>query len=510
MRVPVYGPVTITADDPRYESLVEGYNHRFVGQPDYVRLVRTTEQAVAAVQEAVTAGKRIAVRSGGHCFEDLTANPDVKVLLDMSQFNEVGYDTERAAFVVGAGAQLGPIYRTLYTGWGVTIPAGTCFEVGIGGHLIGGGYGPLSRRDGLVVDHLYAVEVVVVDESGTAKAVVATREPDDPHHDLWWAHAGGGGGNFGVATRFWLRSPGVTSDDPADQLPKPPKTMRKRFVMWSWEQLTEEKFTTLVRNYCDWYERNSAPDSPGRQLWSNLIITHKCSGMFGITSVIDADVPDSQEILDGQFAAMSEGLGVGYAMDVQEVVPWMSKWLPSYSWPSDPNGRYKNKAGYLRKGLSDRQIAVAYKHLTDDGYTNPMGCLILTGFGGQVNAVPSDATAVAQRDSILKASYSTGMWLTPDEDEKSLAWVQEYYRDIYADTGGVPVRDEINDGSYIGYPDVDLADPAWNTSGVPWSTLYHGHNYPRLQQVKRRYDPRDVFRHTLSVRLPEEPSDGGR
>ena len=69
--------------------------------------------------------------------------------------------------------------------------------------------------------------------------------------------------------------------------------------------------------------------------------------------------------------------------------------------------------------------------------------------------------------------------------------------------GGVPVPDANTDGSYINYPDVDLADPAWNTSGVPWHTFYYKDNYPRLQQVKKRYDPRNVFRHALSIELPE-------
>ncbi|MFD0392095.1 FAD-binding protein [Streptomyces nogalater] len=105
------------------------------------------------------------------------------------------------------GALLGEVYRRLFLGWGVTVPAGATAEVGIGGHVLGGGYGALSRRYGLSVDHLYAVEVVVVDERGRASTVVATREPGDPHRDLWWGHTGGGGGNFGVVTRYWFRSP---------------------------------------------------------------------------------------------------------------------------------------------------------------------------------------------------------------------------------------------------------------------------------------------------------------
>ncbi len=66
----------------------------------------------------------------------------------------------------------------------------------------------------------------------------------------------------------------------------------------------------------------------------------------------------------------------------------------------------------------------------------------------------------------MKAVYSS-LWLEQSDDAANLAWVREFYRDVYSSTGGVPV----DDGSYINYPDVDLADPAWNTSGVPWQTL---------------------------------------
>jgi len=71
---------------------------------------------------------------------------------------------------------------------------------------------------------------------------------------------------------------------------------------------------------------------------------------------------------------------------------------------------------------------------------------------------------------------------------------------VYADTGGVPAPGAVNDGSYINYPDIDLADPAWNTSGVPWHTLYYGANYPRLQRIKSRWDPGNTFQHDLSIR----------
>jgi aclacinomycin oxidase len=60
------------------------------------------------------------------------------------------------------------------------------------------------------------------------------------------------------------------------------------------------------------------------------------------------------------------------------------------------------------------------------------------------------------------------------------------------------------DGALINHPDADMADPAWNASGVPWHALYYKDNYPRLQLAKARWDPRNVFHHALSIRLPDK------
>lgn len=92
----------------------------------------------------------------------------------------------------------------------------------------------------------------------------------------------------------------------------------------------------------------------------------------------------------------------------------------------------------------------------------------------------------------------------PEEDDKHLTWVREFYRDVFAATGGVPAPGGTGDGCHINYADADVANPEWNTSGVPWHSLYFKDNYPRLQAAKACWDPRDVFRHSLSVRLPDQ------
>ncbi|GAB3410205.1 FAD-binding oxidoreductase [Flindersiella endophytica] len=500
---PAAGAVAIRPGDVRYDNLLRGNNFRFAGRPDEIRVVSSTEEVVRAVDDAVRTGRRVAARSGGHCFENFTADPAVRMLLDLSPMNAVEYDAGHKAFAVQPGATLGHVYRTLLTRWGVTIPAGGCPEVGAGGHFAGGGYGTLSRRYGSVVDHLYGVEVVVVDRHGKTRAVIATREPDDPNRELWWAHTGGGGGNFGVVTRYWLRSPDATGSDPAKLLPPSPRRMLERVVLWSWDGMTEQALTGLLRNFGTWHERHSAPGDPHTALYGILQPSHRAGGTVMLAVQIDADLAGAERMVSEFVDAVTAGADLTPILDVQQAMPW----LHPLTWPGtgEPGDiltrRYKIKAGYFRRSLTEAQLAAVYRNLRNDT-GGPGAGMLLIGYGGQVRAVPPGATAVAQRDVIMKAVYQT-IWREEDDDDANLAWVRAFYHDVYAGTGGVPVPGEVNDGSYINYPDADLADPTWNSSGVPAHTLYYKDNYPRLQRVKADWDPRNVFRHALAIEPPE-------
>ncbi|MEU3356045.1 FAD-binding protein [Streptomyces sp. NPDC037389] len=493
------GPATVGPDDTRYPSLIlRGSNARFVGKPDYIRVADTTGQVVEAVQQAVREGRRIAVRSGGHCFENFVDDPSVKALIDLSSMNAVHYDASRRAFAVEPGALLGQVYRRLFTEWGVAIPAGATAEVGVGGHVLGGGYGALSRRYGLSVDHLYGVEVVVVDASGKASNVVATRDSSGPLRELWWAHTGGGGGNFGIVTRYWFRDPAATGSDPARLLPRPPASVLTFTASWSWKDLDERSFARLVRNHGTWYENNSAPGSPYAGLFSVMMLNTRKIGTLDLVGRLDSTGPGARRLMDDYVAAIDQGIGSRPTVN-QQTQPWLEAHANVSESAPTP---FKVKSGYLRRRFTDRQIGVLHEHLTGKAGDELDGSLWLVSYGGKVNTVPVDATAVAQRDSILKAVYMTG-WKDPKHDGAAeLAWVRDLYKAVYADSGGVPAPGTDSDGSFINYPDADLADPALNTSGTPWHTLYYKGHYARLQRVKAHWDPRNEFRHALSIRPP--------
>jgi hypothetical protein len=171
---------------------------------------------------------------------------------------------------------------------------------------------------------------------------------------------------------------------------------------------------------------------------------------------------------------------------------------PGFTGP-DPTVRFKGKSVYARRNYTDAQTAAAYRHLTREDFHNPGALLMIASYGGAVNAVAPQDTAVPQRDSILKYQV-VSIWNDAADDAANISWVRDCYRDMFAATGGVPAPGAVNDGCFINYADVDLADSTWNTSGIPWHDLYYKQNYPRLQKAKARWDPTGFFSHAQSIR----------
>lgn len=497
-------PVTrITKDDDRYEALSQGFNQRWVATPDHIAMASSTEDVIAAVEEAVGKGKRISVRSGGHCYENFVSNAEVRVIIDVSGVDQVYRDEQRDAFCLGAGATNWRLYTHLYRPFGVTMPGGSCYSVGAGGHISAGGFGLLSRQFGLTVDYLHAVEVVVVDKDGKARAVIAERDDEDARlRELCWAHTGGGGGNFGVITRYWMRG-----------LPRPPKNVWLSGAQISWNDLTEDRFTRLVSNYGRFFADHARHGDPYADLFAILQLTHISKGALGLVVQLDATKPDSEDRLVRFYESVFAGIDVDvhhFTMQAGEHAPSLPLTVEGRIMPwiqatqtlngSGENRRGKYKSAYHRTAFTDHHISTFHKYLSDKNYTNKEALVQIDSYGCAVNK-PGTETAVAQRDSALKLQYQT-YWTDPDEDDLHLSWIRRFYAEVYRETGGVPVPGRHTDGCYIGYPDVDLNSPDWNHSAVPWSQLYYKAHYPRLQKIKAHWDPRDVFRHTQSIRLP--------
>ncbi|HEY2576035.1 MAG TPA: BBE domain-containing protein [Streptosporangiaceae bacterium] len=478
-------------------------NARFAGTPDYVRVVGSAGQVEQALADALSAGKRVAARSGGHCFENFWTSSAIKAEIDLSAMNAIYFDPAVKAFVVEPGARLRDVNNALFIDYGVSLPAGVCLDVGVGGHFCGGGYGVLARLNGIVPDHMYGVEVVTVDKTKTPRTVVATREAGDPNQDLFWAHTGGGGGNFGIVTRYLMRTPGTTGSDPSTLLPKPPAQQRVVTYTWPWPT-SLQTFTAIVKGYLQWHQENSQPGSRFAGLFAQLsCLTVSSSPVIPLEIVVDPTVHGSDKLVDDFVSAVVDPVTPAATLAGDQTFPWL-QFTESYG-PADSGSlvglRNKSKGSYMRESYTDAQIATMFRFLTDTSISSSRAGVLFGGYGCQVNTIAPDATAVPQRDSMNKPIY-TVYWDDASQDDLYLSWIRHLYQQVHATTGGVPTLNGISDGSYINYPDIDMADPAWNTSGVPWHTLYYKDNYPRLQEIKAKWDPHNVFHHALSVQPP--------
>ena len=456
--------------DPRYDTMVMGFNRRWTGSPAYIQVVRSPAEALSAVQAALRARRRITVRGGGHCYENFVSANDGGIIIDLSGMQGVSREPS-GQIRVEAGATLWNVYETLFRDYNLTLPGGSCYSVGVGGHIAGGGYGLLSRLQGLTVDYLTAVDVICVNPQGQARLVRATKG-DPVTGGLLWAHTGGGGGNFGIVTAYYFSA-----------LPSPPSEVLFASTSWPWPGMSAENFATLLRNYGRFLQANSSPRSPYTGLFSLLHLFHQSAGKITMgTQAAGA----SMALLPAFLDQVSAGVPGGTTTTIS--LPWLQATQTLNG--SGRNQRGKAKSAYMNAPFPDDQIQAIYGALTDPNYSNPQAVLQVDSYGGRINAVAPGATAVPQRSSIMKLQYQT-YWSLPADDTVNLNWISNFYARVYAATGGVPVSNGVTDGCFINYCDVDLPSS--------WPTLYYKGSYPRLQGVKARWDPRNVFHHAQSI-----------
>ncbi|MBR7838883.1 FAD-binding protein [Actinospica durhamensis] len=512
----------VLPDDGRYQTLSQGFNQRFTSEPRYIQLITDDDSAVAAVREALKHDLRPTIRGGGHCYEDFVENTG-GAILDVSTMKGI-HRTEdkygRPAYCVESGSTNWDMYCQLFRRYGVTAPGGSCYSVGVGGHICGGGYGVLSRRNGLIVDHLVQVDVVTV--RGGEVEVTCAHRSDPPMSDtgqLFWAHTGGGGGNFGMVLRYYFTG----------ALPTPPARVWLSSIAWPWAEILKKPgdFARLLKNFGEFFARHSGPDeSVYQDLFSILKLTHKTNGNLALgshwmrdeTGPLDEYLAAIQEGLStepivltdlaasagAQFQPQMSALSPVSAVSVVEKrrqMPWFQETMTVNG--SGPNQRGKYKSAYHRKPFTDQQIAALWHWLTKDveGVDLTQTLCQVDSYGCRTNAVAPTETAVPQRDSIMKLQYQT-YWTMPAQDEAHLKFMRAFYEDVYRKTGGVPEisdarHDRTTDGCYVNYPDIDLGVATERAPKYP--RLYYKQNYARLQQTKRLWDPRNVFHHAQSI-----------
>ena len=255
----------VTREDNRYPSLRCGHNLRFIGDISLLTQIyvcSTTREVHAVFQKILSSNglsKEISIRGGGHCYEGFVTLGK-NIIIDISSVKHRNLSLQqdnKEYYAIGSGNTNWEGVKYLFKEHGVCLPGGSCYSVGFGGHIVGGGYGLLSRKYGLTVDYLAGVELVYTQNGRTArckqffdtfeskdngneiKENKESKEEDEETNnnnnidnngisdkDVVWAHKGGGGGNFGVITTYYF-----------DNLPKAPAKVLYVTRAWTWDQM---------------------------------------------------------------------------------------------------------------------------------------------------------------------------------------------------------------------------------------------------------------------------------
>jgi FAD/FMN-containing dehydrogenase len=504
--------VSISRQDPRYQSLLRGHNLRFPENaavaPARILICATPSEVREALQNAVRDGVRPTVRSGGHCYENFTANNPGGVLIDLSLLNSVDLDPSTGEYCVAPGAVLGDAYQALYKRYGLTLPAGSCYSVGAGGHISGGGYGLLSRLQGLSSDWLTAVDILTVDASGR---VIERRVDEKNDPDLLRVCRGAGGAGYGIITNFRFK-----------HLPVAPREVVEVGLHFPWETMTENQFVALLTTYGDyWTTRGRDRDTWGlfallgvgprrHDGWLAMHIqfcqpdgkVDDLSALREFLARFDSFNPvliSSPRHEFGVSAARTAARQPASTMYKPVRIPWLEAAISDRG--GSDGARAKYKSAYMKRNFVPAEARAIYRFYSRDSITARSSVISIDSYGGAVN-VPQLAaeTSIAQRSSVMKLQWQC-YWFDPAEDAEHLSQLDAFYTSVYtgdhvdAHHQGTPWGDAY-EGCYMNYADVDMLRYSY------WPELFYGRDglYEYLQKMKQAYDPNNVFHHAMSIR----------
>jgi FAD/FMN-containing dehydrogenase len=448
LRQKIRGQV-IAAGDDTYEASRGVWNGVIDRNPALVIRCTGNADVIGAIAFAHERRLPVSVRGGGHNVAG-TSVAEGGVVIDLGTMNNVSVDLDRMTVRAGGGARLGDVDHETQA-FGLATPFGVVSRTGIAGLTLHGGMGFLTRRLGLSCDNLVGADVVTAD--GRLVHTDAERNPD-----LLWALRGGGG-NFGAVTSFEYRLHPVGPEVfmalafyPAEAGADALRVFREVFADAPDELMGVAIYWTAPA------EEPFPPEWHGKP----VIVLAGC--WAGSLEEAEAAVKPLREVTT-PIADLSGPMPFVIAQTLFD--------------PEYPDGRrYYWKSVYL-SGLGDAEAELFGRYAATR--PSPLSSVDVWALGGAVRREPEGGSAFANRDAPFLLGVESN-WEDAADDEANISWTRELIDEASALSPG---------GTYLNFP-------GFVEEGEQLLRETYGVNYERLQQVKAKYDPDNVFRSNLN------------
>jgi FAD/FMN-containing dehydrogenase len=443
-----FGGSVLRDGDPGYDEARRVFNAAIDRRPEAIAQCTGAADVIAALALAREHGLEVTVRGGGHSVAGHAVS-DGGLMIDTRPMNAVRVDPERRTAWCGGGANWGEVDHETQA-FGLAVTGGRLADTGVGGLTLGGGSGWLERKYGLTVDSLISADVVTAD----GRLLVASA---DRNADLFWALKGGGG-NFGVVTGFEFRLHEVGP-----------------LVYGGMMLFPIDAAVDLLKAYRAFME--GAPDeicggsailcAPPEEFVPEPV---RGKPVFAVIACYAGPV----EAGERAFAPLREW---GPALEMLGPMPYTA--VQSLIAPGNPPGRHHYwKAGLLGE-LEDEAIETFVARAAE--MISPFTACLMLPLGGAFARVSDSETPLAYRGA--KWDYHLlGQWADPAEAERNIEWTRDFDRAMsgYAEAG-VYVN-------FVGDPTASALEAGFGPE-----------NYARLVEIKRAYDPENVFRNNANI-----------
>ena len=447
LREGVRGEVTLPEDEG-YEQARRVYNAMIDRRPAAVLRAANAGDVMAAVNFARDNGLELAVRGGGHSVPGF-GTWDGALVIDLSGMRGVRVDPAASTARAEGGATWGDFNAATYP-FGLATTGGIISTTGVAGLTLGGGIGYLTRGFGLSIDNLVSADVVTAD----GRFLVASERENE---DLFWALRGGGG-NFGVVTSLEFRL-------------HPVKDIYGGPMFYELSEV--ENVLRFYREYiADAPEQMGA--FPAFQIAPPLPFIPEDRHGDTFVAIVACWAGPLEE-------------GERALQPFHDVAPVVAEFVGPMPYPAlngafdallPPGLQHYWKASFVKE-LTDEAIGAHRVHGPEVPAVN--STMHIYPINGAAHRVAPDATAFAYRDANF-ATVIAGVWPDPSRNEANIAWVRDYY------DATAPHSEE---GGYINFmAEDDQGRIRANYKG----------NYDRLVDIKRKYDPDNLFHLNQNIR----------